>query len=255
MRCLTKRGTEESGTAMVIALLVLFIISVLGMALMLTTKTETEIATNYKWGAMAFYNADAGLEYGKNVLAAYALRDGDLMNALPPPRAPGRMNLPPDDPVACPDPGQAGCRDNQYSMPQSANTVYIGRVLRDLDGRPIQFDFRRPVSNDTRGDINNDNSTDVQGTVTLWVRRPTFGAEDYGFSDKRHDRAILTAEGTAPNYEGIATGKNVSVRRLEIMVSLSPDSSIIGDRYSDPTKGSQPGDALEGNWRVVQRLQ
>ena len=77
---------SESGSAFVISILVLFVLSVLGMALMLTTTTETDISVNYRWGEMAFFNADAALEYGKNILAAYALRDGDLRLALPPAR-------------------------------------------------------------------------------------------------------------------------------------------------------------------------
>jgi hypothetical protein len=205
---------------------------------------------------MAFFNADAALEYGKNVLAAYALRDGDLRNALPPPRGPGQMGAPPVDPIACPDPAAAGCRDYQFSLVQGPNTVYIGRVLRDFAIQPIQYDFRAPVGGDARGDMDNDGTADVQGTVTIWIRRPITGAEDYGFSGGESDRAILTAEGTAPNYEfAEGTGRPGSIRRLEMTVSLASTSSVAGDRYSDPTKGSQQGDAIEGNWGIVQTVQ
>src|SRR3990172_8718360 len=85
----------ERGSAFVISILVLFVLSVLGLALMLTTTTETDISVNYRWGEMAFFNADAGLEYGKNILASYAVMDGDFKNALPPPRGPGTMDAPP----------------------------------------------------------------------------------------------------------------------------------------------------------------
>ena len=226
---------SESGSAFVIAILVLFVLSVLGMALMLTTTTETDISVNYRWGEMAFFNADAALEYGKNILAAYALRDGNLRIALPPARTVGQMGAPPADPIACADPTVAGCRDYQYSLVQGGNTIYIGRVLRDLNDRPIQYDFRQPVAGDTRGDIDNNTTGDIQGTVTVWVRRPIFGDQD---SDD-DNRAILTAEGTAPNYEYAAgTGRAGSMRRLEMTVSLSAMSGVAGDKYGQAGKGS-----------------
>jgi hypothetical protein len=247
---------SESGSAFVISILILFVLSVLGMALMLTTTTETDISVNYRWGEMAFFNADAALEYGKNVLAAYAIRDGDLRNALPPPRGPGQMNSPPVDAVACVDPSSAGCRDYQYSLLQGPNTVYIGRVLRDFANLPIQYDFRAPVAGDARGDVDNDGTADVEGTVTIWIRRPITGTEDYGFSGGQSDRAILTAEGTAPNYEfAEGTGRPGSLRRLEMTIMLASSSSVAGDRYSDPTKGSQQGDAIEGWSGVIQAVQ
>jgi hypothetical protein len=250
------RYPGESGSAFVISILILFVLSVLGMALMLTTTAETDISVNYRWGEMAFFNADAALEYGKNVLAAYAIRDGDLRNALPPPRGPGQMNAPPNDPIACVDPSTAGCRDYQYSLVRGPNTVYVGRVLRDFANQPVQYDFRQPIGGDARGDIDNDGAVDVEGTVTLWIRRPIAVTEDYGFTNGVSDIAILTAEGTAPNYDyAEGTGRPGSLRRLEMTISLASSSSVAGDQYSDPTKRSQQGDAIDGNWGVVQTVQ
>ena len=80
------RGISNEGSAFVISILILFVLSVLGMALMLTTTTEKDIAINYRWGEQAFFNADAALEYGKNVLGSYLLRDGDFKDVLPPAR-------------------------------------------------------------------------------------------------------------------------------------------------------------------------
>ena len=258
MKFESNKIASESGSAFVISILILFVLSVLGMALMLTTTTETDISVNYRWGEMAFFNADAALEYGKNVLAAYAIDEGDLRSALPPPRGPGQMGARPNDPDACPDPAAAGCRDYQYSLVQGSNTVYIGRVLRTLkpENRAIQYDFRQPVSGDARGDIDNDGTPDVEGTVTIRIRRPITGDEDYGFSTGLNDRAILTAEGTAPNYEfAEGTARPGSLRRIEMTIGLASSSSVAGDRYSDPTKGSQQGAAIEGNWGIVQTVQ
>ncbi len=257
-------GNREAGSAFVISVLVLFVLSVLGMALMLTTTTETDISANYRWGEMAFFNADAALEYGKNVLGAYALRDGDLRNALPPPRGPGQMMTPPADGLACGDPAVAGCRDYQYFQDQSGTRTYIGRVLRDPNGRILQADFRQPVGGDTSNDIDNDGTFDIEGAITLWVRRPVLANEDYGFSNGLHDRAILTAEGTAPNAEyGAGLSRPGSLRRLEMTVSLSATSGVASSRYKTSISGSQPGGSFAGDpggggggggWGIVQQL-
>jgi Tfp pilus assembly protein PilX len=55
--------TSERGIALVIVLLAMMLIAALGMALSLTTSTETRIAASYAWGAETFYAADAALEH------------------------------------------------------------------------------------------------------------------------------------------------------------------------------------------------
>jgi hypothetical protein len=251
----TSRGSAagERGSAFVVSILVLFVLSVLGLALMLTTTTETDISVNYRWGEMAFFNADAALEYGKNILASYAVLDGDFRNALPPPRAPADMGAVPDDAEACADPATAGCRDYQYFIDQDdGSRIYIGRVLRDPStGDAVQFDFRDPGSG-VRGDIDGDGTIDIDGTVTIWVRRPIAGDADYGYDDTgavvegiAHDIVILTAEGTAPNWLGAQGGRPGSLRRLEMTVRI-PVSGASGDTYSDITKGSDT-DAIQGS--------
>jgi hypothetical protein len=227
MKAFKKRAGNETGSAFVISILVLFMLSVLGMALMLTTTTETDISVNYRWGEMAFFNAEAALEYGKNVLAAHMLLVGDMSTALPVARA---------DMSNCPQDGVGGTRDYQYSILDSVSNirVCIGRVLREPGGgRLIQYDFRNPVGGDTRGDIDGDSNRDIQGTATVWIRRPIEGNIDR----VENDRAILTAEGTAPNYKSVNTGRAVSVRRLEMTVFFPPPG-LGSDRYSDITKGT-----------------
>lgn len=254
----TPGRSGERGSAFVISILVLFILSVLGLALMLTTTTETDISINYRYGEMAFFNADAALEYGKNILASYAVLDGDFVNALPPPRGPNGpilMDAPPiDAAVDCGDTSVPGCRDYQYFIERGPTVnIYIGRALRDpVTGLPIQFDFRDP-NNGIRGDIDEDGTIDIEGTVTLWVRRPLAGDQDYGYDDPTgavfegiaNDRVILTAEGTAPNWQGAQGGRPGSLRRLEMTVRI-PSSGASGDRYADVTKGSDT-DAIQGS--------
>ncbi len=58
----TKNG--ERGAALVVAILVLAILTVIGMALMLITSTETRIAAN-EWSVnRGFYSSDAGVRWG-----------------------------------------------------------------------------------------------------------------------------------------------------------------------------------------------
>lgn len=245
------RVTEE-GSAFVISILVLFVLSVLGMALMLTTTTEKDIAINYRWGEQAFFNADAALEYGKNVLASYLAANNDFSAILPPPRT--NVTVPDStapwgeahpEPGAC-DPSSPGCREYQYYAdrcpPDGTNCVrvYIGRVLPRDDGTLAQYDFRLPSG--VAGDLDGDGTADLEGTTTLWVRRPVVGTQDYGapsadFPSGFHDRAILTAEGTAPGAMGPGAGRPVSVRRLEMTVRR-PGTGIEGDVYGDTSRAS-----------------
>jgi hypothetical protein len=63
-------GRRERGAALVIAILVLAILTVIGIALMLITSTESRIAAN-EWSVnRAFYSADAGIRWAQIEMAA-----------------------------------------------------------------------------------------------------------------------------------------------------------------------------------------
>jgi hypothetical protein len=242
------------------------------MALMLATTTEKDIAINHRWGEQAFFNADAALEYGKNVLGDHLLKSGSFEDILPPARedvmvddssVPWGGDAHPDPLLSdsC-DPTTPGCRDYQYFVdhcpPGAAGPcvrVYIGKVLRRAppDGSLVLYDFRLPGAA-VAGDVDGDGIPELDGTVTLWVRRPVVGTKDYGVPDPGHpngihDRVILTAEGTAPGALGAGAGRPVSLRRLE-MVVRQPTSGIEGDRYGTVTGGSDAG-ARQGGYDEV----
>jgi hypothetical protein len=62
-------GKRESGAALVIAILVLAILTVIGIALMLVTSTESRIAAN-EWSInRAFYASDSGIRWGSVQMA------------------------------------------------------------------------------------------------------------------------------------------------------------------------------------------
>ena len=264
MRSMTTRTTRTTragneGSAFVISILVLFVLSVLGLALMLTTSTEKEIAINYRWGEQAFFNADAALEYGKNILAQQILINNDFLGILPPARGPSQsvpdITVPDEyaprssghpDGGAC-DPATPGCRDYQYYIDQCpapgvgpCNRIFIGRVLNRPDGTPAMYDFRAPAG--VLGDLDGDGTPDIDGGFTLWVRRPVVGSRDYGSEPNEDNRVILTAEGTAPNGMGAGTGRPVSLRRLEMSLRL-PTDGIQGNDKSDVSNPDSKSEA------------
>jgi hypothetical protein len=61
-RPLRARAGEEQGIALIIALMAMTLLMALGLALMLTTTTESKISGNYRVGSEAMYAADAAIE-------------------------------------------------------------------------------------------------------------------------------------------------------------------------------------------------
>ena len=57
-----RRVGDERGAALITALMAMLLLTALGLALVLTTTTETMIAGNFRNGQEALYAADAGLE-------------------------------------------------------------------------------------------------------------------------------------------------------------------------------------------------
>ncbi len=89
MRQFARQGIrEQRGVVLVVALLVLTVLSVLGLAFLTTARTEDTIASNYRNHTAAFYAAEAGVESGVASLKA-ALRanpnttDADLAKIVP----------------------------------------------------------------------------------------------------------------------------------------------------------------------------
>jgi Tfp pilus assembly protein PilX len=59
-----QRIREERGVVLIVAMLVLTVLSVLGLAFLMTAQTEDAIASNYRNHTAAFYAAEAGVESG-----------------------------------------------------------------------------------------------------------------------------------------------------------------------------------------------
>ena len=68
----TEQNRRERGAALVVAILVLAILTVIGIALMLITSTEARIAAN-EWSInRAFYSSDAGIRWAAVELDDYS---------------------------------------------------------------------------------------------------------------------------------------------------------------------------------------
>src|SRR5687767_8293977 len=61
-RPLRDRAADEQGIALIISLMVMMLMMALGVTLVMTTMTETKIASNYRDGSEALYAADAAVE-------------------------------------------------------------------------------------------------------------------------------------------------------------------------------------------------
>ena len=83
-----KSVTNEKGIALVVALVMLALLTLLGTFALSTSSTELFITGNYRNSQYAFYAADAGIEYGKWVVReTFDIMPGTDMSCLPAPAA------------------------------------------------------------------------------------------------------------------------------------------------------------------------
>jgi Tfp pilus assembly protein PilX len=82
------RWKDERGVVLIVAMLVMAALSVLGLAFLMTARTEDAIAVNYRNHTAAFYAAEAGLESGvsslKSLLGATSTPTDAQLAALAP---------------------------------------------------------------------------------------------------------------------------------------------------------------------------
>jgi PilX N-terminal len=217
-------GAGQRGFALVLSLLVLTLVTFLGLTLALSSSTEVQIATNYRWSQQALYNAEAGLEVARQALQTIEWRDA----VLPPRRTRSEMKWTP----------QKGVPTNVYGSRAGAN----GEPSRDFEqaecdksidqgqafiGRGIVFDspsFEAPLQN-----LSTFAGQTLNGTFTVWVRRPLIwsAAEKTWVDDAEDDSVVVTAEGTAP-YMGAAAITDVAhargaARYLQVTLVRSED--------------------------------
>jgi hypothetical protein len=219
----TQRG-HEAGFALVLAILSLMLLTFLGLTLATSSSTELQIATNYRWSQQALYNAEAGMEHAKLLLAQNATPAAEWQPLLPQARPgswPGGAAPAPIEPLT------AGGRDYENAACDVRGGtgggvgMGYGRVLTVPVGGPMLN-----VTSIAGGALR------LNGAYTIWVRRelvPNSGLVPGQFSDRTDNNiAVVTVEGVAPYVaQGVFARANQAVRVLELTYSL--DTSAAGD--------------------------
>jgi Tfp pilus assembly protein PilX len=131
--------SDERGTALVIALMSMLLMMALGMALVLTTMTETRISANYREGSEALYAADAAIERVMQDLLTVpdwntVIADGGTTSAF--------IDGPPDD-RTLPD-------GTTLDLVEATAMVRCGRIACDEDDISTSTDERPWGDNNPR---------------------------------------------------------------------------------------------------------
>jgi hypothetical protein len=231
-----RRGTGESGFALMLALLALLLLTFLGLTLATTTSTELQIATNYRYSRQAWYNAEAGIEVGKALLRTMN------WNLILPPARPGTWTLtapgsPPLAPYTRPDKGGHPSRNYEMGACDAwGGGVGYGVVLDD-GGAEAPYQNVDTIYGQT-----------LNGTFTVWVRREIVGSglENLGDAPDTGDEVnlILTSEGTAPYLRAMAGNAVVAQNKATAVIETTLSRTL-----SAPcgTRGGQVGGGPEGS--------
>jgi hypothetical protein len=250
----SKPPRREAGFALVLAIMALMLLTFLGLTLATTTSTELQIATNYRWSQQALYNAEAGLEAAKVMLAAlppatsWATVMPDARAAtwtVPITVAPGQPTLPPQS--AADEWGNPLRNYENESCDERGGNVGYGAIL-EVPGAP-----EGPLQNKTVLLGQN-----LNGAVTVWVRRGISIDNTGVLSDDPSDIAlVLTAEGSAP-YQGADLANafaqaNRAVRTLEVSVMrlLAPGAGSACEAYRAQAGNGVSGSGFSACNRVV----
>jgi hypothetical protein len=204
---------DERGFALIVALLALVLLTFLGLTMTLSTSTELQISTNYRWSQQALYNAEAGIEIAKRYL-----RQVDWVQTILPAARPAPLVGPPTPPfnLRTGPQGEAN-RSFENQACDSQGQQGFGLVLDDPT-------YAFPYQNTTNFLLDNTGAQmGVAGAFTVWVRRPLQADDNGAYNDETaNNTLVLTAEGIAP-FTG-ASGTDVfgrtnrAVRMLEVVL-------------------------------------
>jgi PilX N-terminal len=238
----------ESGFALILALLALLLLTFLGLTLAVTTSTELQIATNYRWSEQARYAAEAGAEVGKvrlrNVL------NWRLGGILPPVRTDGG-----GVPLTWPGSGTP-------AVPPAARVIN-GVTMRDYEnascdvkGNGMGYGWvLAPGADDAQQYVSTFNTLQTSGAFTIWIRRPLWIQPTGNFSDwgqeivgpplhnASDDTLIMTVEGVAPftsaasytatGAQGGLVARNKAVYTIEVPLSQEAAGTLDSCQWSN----------------------
>ncbi len=202
--------------ALVLVLLALLLLTVIGLTLAATSTLELQSTANYRSSRKAYYNAEAGLAVGLDVL-----RSTSWTYVLPAARTPWRR-VPADHSLrsAPEEPRDSlwGEPSRSYEMSgcdQRGNGMGMGLVLFDGD---TQYQNVDQVSDQQ-----------LDGTFTLWVRRPLISWPDGSTMDYPHDDVLILAS------EGVAPLASTGVGRSSAVIEVTLYSSYRGVTVGPPS--------------------
>ena len=260
----TKTPRGEQGFALILAILALMLLTFLGLTLATTTSSELQIATNYRWSQQALYNAEGGVDVGRQVL-----RNANWTTLLPLARTtPWTITCTP----TAPSPGQQQtctlgnaqsptCSWSGTCAPRSVSGV----TMRDLENKECDTSGSNmgygvvmvtgsptvAYQNIATVTINSVTQT-MNGGFTIWLRRPvvrtasaTDGVDnvvDYSADD---DNLVMTVEGIAPAI-GTAGGSR-AVKVVEATLSRTASNNVLANARCGTGLSGQAGGGGEGS--------
>lgn len=127
------RLRDEQGIALIIALMAVLLMSALGLALLMTTTTETKIAGNFRDGHEALYAADAGVERVMQDLLTVPDWNNVLLGAL----TSAFVDGPPAGTRTLPD-------GSKLDLTEATNMLRCGKVTACADADMDQYTDDRP---------------------------------------------------------------------------------------------------------------
>ncbi len=229
------RGARDAaGFALVLAILALMLLTFLGLTLATTTSTELQIATNYRWSQQALYNAEAGMEVSKLLLAT----NSQWLGLVPADRTPATGVAPwtaGTGPVPVGGGFGTGRDYEQKQCPADRGGQGYGVVLNTFPalGNPaIRWE-----------NVSSFLGSTINGAFTIWVRRELVSNLDGTFQDDATvplTNLVVTVEGVAP-YTGAAsnfTRANQARRVLEMTWTLltgKPCRQLGGQKGQGPS--------------------
>jgi Tfp pilus assembly protein PilX len=117
-----RRGARERGAALFLAILTLFILTIMGIALMFATSIENTLAGTETKVSKIFYAAESGVEYGSAMLSAQTGYSGGLMPNGVSSHYAGITN--PDMQVIVSSPAMVGYTQHPGDSLQSGGSIY-----------------------------------------------------------------------------------------------------------------------------------
>jgi len=224
---------SEAGFALVLAILALMLLTFLGLTLAVSTSTELQIATNYRWSRQAFYNAEAGLEAGRLILANTPLWQGLVpFNRTP---AWAATTLP-----SLPSPPSWSGTGRDF---ESQSCDYQGG-----QGYGVVLNAAAPGGGAQAWEnVSTFMGQPLNGAFTLWVRRELQAQGSLLIDDATSPvtQLVLTAEGVAP-YVGAGTAftkANQARQLLEMSVTLAVGTAC--HQYGGQKGGAPTGENFD----------